>query len=307
MIRNNIIRLIGFSLALAAFNLPYAHAYQVSIPDYEVSPGSIVHTPVIIDDTAGIASIEIQVNFDSSVLKLSKVTPGQLGINFDLEHELSNGVLNLSFIRSENMSGGGGQLAILEFTANSGATTDLYSDLAIASFKVGDDRALKNLALTNAVTVNSGSIRITNNHNFDNARNGLPDWWEAQYGLNPLNNDPKSDPDGDSINQIFELAFGGNPNKRDDLSIMPQYKQVEVDDSKYISLEFRRRIDETDGLIFRVYESYDLNAWTPIPIASVTVAEDIIDEEMKLITVRSSQSLEDRESERSIFLMLSVQ
>ncbi|WP_309385768.1 cohesin domain-containing protein [Cerasicoccus frondis] len=306
MIRN-FTRILSCALTLVGFGLLPVHAYQVSLPDYVASPGSIVHAPIIIDDVAGIASIDIQLNFDPAVVQLTEVIPGQLGVNFDLEHEANNGVLNLSFIRAENMTSGGGQLAVLVFSANAGATTELYSDLAIAAFKIGDERSLTNLALTNVIQVSNGSIRITNDPNFDNANNGLPDSWEAQYGLNPLNNDPLSDPDGDSISQIFELAFGGNPIARDDLSIMPQYQQVKIDDSKYITLRFRRSIEETDGLTFRLYESDDLNAWTLIPIASVMIQEEFIDEEMKLITVRSSRPVGSSVNEQSIFLKLSVQ
>jgi len=51
----------------------------------------------------------------------------------------------------------------------------------------------------------------------DDDNDGLPDWWELQYGLNPLdatgNNGASGDPDGDGVNNLTEYLQGRNPTK----------------------------------------------------------------------------------------------
>jgi hypothetical protein len=45
----------------------------------------------------------------------------------------------------------------------------------------------------------------------DTDGDGIPDWWEIQYGLNPLVNDAGGDADGDGISNLDEYNSGGNP------------------------------------------------------------------------------------------------
>ena len=73
-------------------------------------------------------------------------------------------------------------------------------------------------------------ITETDPLNGDTDRDGLPDGWESQYGLNPLDdgtydyrtggpgspgNGAAGDPDGDGVNNATELANGTNPNQQD--------------------------------------------------------------------------------------------
>ena len=45
----------------------------------------------------------------------------------------------------------------------------------------------------------------------DSDKDGLPDWWESHYGLNPLFNDAHLDPDGDGRTNLEEYNAGTNP------------------------------------------------------------------------------------------------
>lgn len=49
---------------------------------------------------------------------------------------------------------------------------------------------------------------------------GIPDWWEIQYGLNPLVNDADGDTDGDGITNLDEFNSGSNPNVQDHPSVV---------------------------------------------------------------------------------------
>jgi len=55
----------------------------------------------------------------------------------------------------------------------------------------------------------------TNPHNWDTDGDLLPDGWEVQYGLNPLDatglNGADGDPDGDGLNNFKEMVYGTNP------------------------------------------------------------------------------------------------
>jgi hypothetical protein len=51
-----------------------------------------------------------------------------------------------------------------------------------------------------------------NNADTDDDNDGMPDTWELEFGLNPLEDDAADDPDGDDISNINEYNLGINPN-----------------------------------------------------------------------------------------------
>ena len=69
------------------------------------------------------------------------------------------------------------------------------------------------MAWNNAVPnpVSQKNCQIAAEQNFDNARNGLPDWWEMQHGLDPLTANADLNPEHDGLSNLLEYAVGGNP------------------------------------------------------------------------------------------------
>jgi hypothetical protein len=55
---------------------------------------------------------------------------------------------------------------------------------------------------------------------FDTDGDGIPDWWELRYGLNPLLSDAGADLDGDGFTNLDEYNSGGNPIVRDNPSVV---------------------------------------------------------------------------------------
>ena len=49
----------------------------------------------------------------------------------------------------------------------------------------------------------------------DSDSDGMPDWWEIAYGLNPLMNDSGADPDEDDLSNLQEYVLGTNPKNPD--------------------------------------------------------------------------------------------
>ncbi|MGD8523304.1 MAG: fibronectin type III domain-containing protein [Desulfobacterales bacterium] len=60
-----------------------------------------------------------------------------------------------------------------------------------------------------------------NNADDDDDDDGIPDDWEIQYGLDPLQNDADEDPDGDGVSNIDEYNTGTDPTQ-DDYNTMPE-------------------------------------------------------------------------------------
>jgi len=79
-----------------------------------------------------------------------------------------------------------------------------------------------------------GNKRQSNLYNFwitkdmnDTDSDGIPDWWEEMYGLNPRNpEDAKGDIDRDGIIEIKEYAEGLNPTKPNTLWGLSQYEMA---------------------------------------------------------------------------------
>jgi hypothetical protein len=51
----------------------------------------------------------------------------------------------------------------------------------------------------------------------DSDRDGMPDWWETQYGLNPLVDDASEDTDGDGYTNLEEYIGQSDPTSPDSI------------------------------------------------------------------------------------------
>src|SRR5262249_8494728 len=54
----------------------------------------------------------------------------------------------------------------------------------------------------------------------DSDGDGIPDWWEVVYGLNPTLNASAGDADGDGLSNLEEFNSGSNPLDRDRPSVV---------------------------------------------------------------------------------------
>lgn len=242
----------------------HAEPRSLSIPqNYLANPGGNFQVPLVLNNAKGLAAIQVQINFDSKVLKFQSVVAATLGQLFEMSHGEGDGFVQITFFRADALTSGSGQLAILNFQANPGAVTDLFSELAIANIVLSDSTGVIDLRQNDILTIANGNVAVSTQSNIDNGRNGLPDSWENQHGLNPLLNNKLLDSDNDGLLNLLEYAFGGNPNAPDANLRGVKHSQHEVAGVRYLKLGFRRKLGDT-ALSFRVQQSTNLMDWTDL-------------------------------------------
>ena len=250
------------SLAAAVAFSPCALAEErnFSLPSYRTNPDQILEVPLSLDNAAGLAGIEVQVNFDPEVLELLAVTSGPLGDAYELNHGEGAGFVRLAFFRAENLAGGSGRLAALRFRPLAGADTTLFTKLAIADLALADSTGVIDLHQKDEIATINGEVTLSSEPAIDNTGSGLPDWWEALHGLDPFASTLHLDPDQDGVSNFLEYAFGGNPQVPDALERGLQVGSVEQQGATSLSLGFFRRPGDST-LRYLVQESTDLVAW----------------------------------------------
>ena len=252
-------------LVFIAPTIALAAPRTITLPSYLANPGGILEVPLSLDNAAGLAAIQAQINFDPEVLELLTVTAGPLGQVFELSQGDGDGFVQLTFVRAEALAGGAGRLAVLRFRANPGAVTSLYSDLAIADLSLSDSTGVIDLQQKDALTTLNGQVTVTLQPNIDNARSGLPDWWEMQHELDLFTANAALDPEHDGISNLLEYAFGGNPVVADAHLRRVQSARVEANGKTYLSIGFHRRLGDS-SLYFQVQESPDLQTWSDLSL-----------------------------------------
>jgi hypothetical protein len=139
----------------------------------------------------------------------------------------------------------------------------LFSDLAIADLSLSDNTGVIDLQQKDALTTLNGQVTVTLQQNIDNARNGLPDWWEMQHELDLFTANAGLDPEQDGMSNLLEYAFGGNPVVADAHQRRVQSGRVEANGKTFLSIGFHRRLGDST-LHFQVQESPDLKTWNDL-------------------------------------------
>ena len=242
-----------------------ADSRTLSLPSYLANPGGILEVPLMLDNAAGLAAIQAQINFDPEVLELLTVKAGPLGEAFELSQGDDEGSVQLTFVRAEALAGGAGRLAVLKFRANPGAVTDLLSNLAIADLSLSDSTGVIDLQQKDALTTLNGQVTVTLLPNIDNTRSGLPDWWEMQHELDLFTANAGLDPEQDGMSNLLEYAFGGNPVVADAHERGIRSERVEANGKTFLSIGFHRRLGDS-SLHFQVQESPDLQTWQDLSL-----------------------------------------
>lgn len=295
------------AVTLLAAPLLHADVYTLSAPHYSCNAGAVVSVPINLDHATGVAGIRMQVNYDPQVLILTNVQAGPLGAQFAMSNEIADGSVTIDLVRATPLTTGAGRLALLRFVTNAGATTDLYSDLALARFEIGDETGVRDLAVAHTLAVRNGSVSVSLSANIDNESNGLPDWWELQYGLDLFAPAIGRDNDGDALDNLLEYAFGGNPLIPDAGQAGPFSNIQNVDGHPYLTLTFLRRKPPAT-VNYLLQECPGLDGWSSIN-PDLRLAAPTIDlgNGMERVTARSEFPLDAPEAPIQSFMRIAVE
>jgi len=83
----------------------------------------------------------------------------------------------------------------------------------------------------------------------DSEGDGMPDWWEVRYGLNPSINDSAGNPDGDELTNLQEYQAGRIPNVHD------QFGEGFDASGEFVADTIGRQLDTDGDLMPDVWES----------------------------------------------------
>jgi hypothetical protein len=287
---NRLIQILCASLILSGALPSWCHAENrtFSLPSFQANPGAILVFPVSLDNAAGLAGIRVQVNFDPQHLDLVSATPGPLGALFTFEQAPEEGLVQLDFVRANALSSGSGHLALLRFQVKANLPLETLSELALADLQICSPQAGVDLLQIDSVQILNGSVTYTASSSIDNFGNGLPDFWENQYGLDPLGS-PLLDPDRDGFSNLAEYAANSHPLMGDTAGRIPGLiSETLLNEQSYLTLSFVRRTDDP-LLQYRLEESTDLLQWTPLNLASQMIgAPQTLDDFSERVQARGS-------------------
>ena len=136
---------------LISISLVSASETTIGIDDYSVEPNDTITIPITIDDTLMLGGCEINFTYDTSVVHVTGVTPGDM---------------RYSFMSNVNNGSGWMQANALDAVGLSGDVTFAYIDLTAVG-KVGDT-SLLNITSANPIDINYTEMAYTlNNGSFE--------------------------------------------------------------------------------------------------------------------------------------------
>ena len=308
--------LFAAALALLTATTPRALAENrtFALPSYQANPGATFDVPLSLDNAKGLAALSIQVNFDQTQLELLSVTPGPLGSQFQFSEGRDDGLVSILFARSENLTttttgttNAAAPLAYLKFRAKPNLPVDTFTELAIANIALSDSEAVVDLLQIDSVAVLNGRITFSSSRSIDNLANGLPDPWEALYGLDPFAS-PLLDSDNDGLSNLLEYAYGSSPIVADAGARTPRVEApTEINGRRYLTLSFVRRTDDT-LLQYQLQESTNLLQWNTLSLSSqILGSPQSLGDNTERVTARGSIPMSADASSPRGYLRLRVQ
>jgi hypothetical protein len=135
-----------------------------------------------------------------------------------------------------------------------------------------------------------------NNADTDDDNDGMPDTWELEFGLNPLEDDAADDPDGDDISNINEYNLGINPHHFEgnlepeapvllapDNSVMVSLTPL-LETGDFIDPNTNDVHSKTQWKITRVYDNSDVfDVTSDVALTSMTIPRQILEEDTEYI------------------------
>jgi hypothetical protein len=208
------IRLVLFlPLFLGKIGVISASGGEFSLANnYAVVPGTTNEVEIALDDTSGVASIALKVNYDPNLLDLLAVTnkPGLLGANFALVSGGGDGTANIVLTRQDALGSGSGVIATLLFRVNPGAAAGMSCELPVVRHELSGLYGV-HLDAGPVDYVSNAKLWIVSSMTADSDGDGIPDAWEITNFGGPTNAAPDADADSDGQSNRNEFRSGTNP------------------------------------------------------------------------------------------------
>ena len=120
--------------------------------------------------------------------------------------------------------------------------------------------------------------------------------WIAGFGLNPADQDPTDDPDGDGVSNLEEYARNGNPNDNGDTGTASSFEPGAGDVMNYV---YPKRSDD-DSLLYHIEVNNDLVFGTWTNAGYTVTGTDVTGGTLNFVTNELSTAVEDEQFVRLI-------
>ncbi|GAA4885990.1 S8 family serine peptidase [Ferrimonas pelagia] len=126
----------------------------VGIADFEAGYGQTLDVPVRVSNVSGLKAFELDIDFDSSLLRLEQVRKGALASAWSLsDHQPADGQLRLAAASGGSSAVGDGSLVMLEFTVI--GNEDMSGDIDVVRAALNDG-AIETTRYSGSVSVVAG-------------------------------------------------------------------------------------------------------------------------------------------------------
>jgi N-acetylneuraminic acid mutarotase len=131
--------------------------YKISLPDIQAFPMNIVDVPIDLSNTEGVASLDLMINYDQTVLNLLEVSKSSLTQGFAFANNSIPGAVKIGLASATPLPTGSGCVATLKFSVigYGGRETPLYLAYYSLGGQYGED-----LSWSASVTKQDGSVKV---------------------------------------------------------------------------------------------------------------------------------------------------
>ena len=135
----------------------YESLYKISLPNVQAFPMAVIDVPVDLSNTLGVASFDLKINYDKTVLNLLEVSKSSITQGFVFANNSIPGTVQIGLAAATALSSGSGNVAMLKFSVigSSGRVTPLYLAYYSLGGQYGDD-----LSWSATITKQDGSLEV---------------------------------------------------------------------------------------------------------------------------------------------------
>jgi len=147
----------GGKSAVQQTGVKYESLYKISLPDVQAYPMDVIDVPLDLSNTLGVASFDLKINYDQTILNLLEVSKSSITQGFVFANNSIPGTVQIGLASATALSSGSGNVAMLKFSVigSAGRVTPLYLAYYSLGGQYGDD-----LSWSATVAKQDGSLEV---------------------------------------------------------------------------------------------------------------------------------------------------